>query len=188
MNYALNAARTFTATLLSIGTMVGVTQAALVASLTIDNATEVTISINGTIEGPEPESGAGEWLFILLNPGVATVFDANDFPADGPGDLNVNGTTLNRAFVRSDLGGPHIELNFGNALSPGASVSGSKVLTFNLPHGIDFIDLQNAELRYGWGASDIANGTFQGRVIPEPTTALLAVLGLGVVARRRRRR
>ena len=163
--------------------------ATVMGTVTVDNPTDLTISLSGTIDGPLP-AGFENWFLIYLNSGATVNFVG---PQTGTGNLAIGGNSLGDVYVDNSLGGPHIEMNFISAITVGATVSGTQTLSFGSAHGVTAADLMGASLYHGWANSDITQGTFQGYVnadsVAEPGT--LAILSIGLagfgVARRRRK-
>jgi hypothetical protein len=116
---------------------------------------------------------------FTLTPGVDKEIDFTNFIYSG----QASGTGATSFSFRSSIDG--FSANIGTPTSTGATIN----LTAGAYQGIS----APIEFRlYGWGASastgtfSVNDFTFNGEVVPEPTSALLGSLGLLVLLRRRR--
>ena len=161
-------------------------QAGLITNVDVTGTNEISVTINGTIDGPSPVSNA-TWLFIVPDQSISP-WSGTECPSTTGDLVGLNyACVVNNAF----FGGTHIELNFGGSLSVGTALSGIGVFSLANAHGKTSADFDGASVYWGNSNVGVFGGTFQGVVnratdVPEPSIlALFAIAGLGLIRRKK---
>ncbi|MFD2257474.1 PEP-CTERM sorting domain-containing protein [Luteolibacter algae] len=114
----------------------------------------------------------------------ADAVDTYDFSEESPSGSGSVIASTGVSFL-----GDYFFVNFGESFSPGESID--KFVTAYWESGAFDPEEADEPLNVFWGASDLresASGTFLTTTVPEPSTALLATVGVaGFLIRRKRR-
>ncbi|MBK1833443.1 hypothetical protein [Roseibacillus ishigakijimensis] len=170
--------------LITLGTLVGGVKAAVIADVTIDSSTQLTITLSGTLEGPAPSIFYEDLIFDF----GTTMPAFNQTVVSVSGGYTV-GAAIGTLFNNPNAVGDSIHLiGLMDSSLSGASVTGTAVFEYGSPHQISAF--QSFDIFWGGSAS---GGIFQSSgmtiAVPESSSALFLAIGsLGLAASRHRRK
>lgn len=163
----------------------GESEAAVLASVSIDSPSALTITLNGTLDGNAPPRFPRE---VTIDFGTANYSSDAVSPISFSGGFNVS-TAAGLLFNNANSAFDSIQL-FAVPINPlpvGTLVSGQASFEYGIAHQIEL----GQDFSVWWGASNPSVGgmlqsTGRTVVIPEPVSASLATLSVLAVFKRRR--
>lgn len=171
------------ATLISIGSLAGGANAAVVFQVYVDSPTTINITASGTLDGPAPSNLLNYlWIDAPVGSPQLSLIPTGIFQV---GSLNLGNSYV--GYANPPYLNP-IQLRFNYDLSEGDVFSFNGTLTSSSAHNLTNENLDGVNIYWGRNDLEMTVGTLQGQVsvIPEPSSALLLGFGaLGILTRRR---
>lgn len=182
MKHTLKSVRTLAASLITIGSLAGGANAAVVANVNVLSSSAINVTLSGLFSGPVATSFPRE---VVIDFGTFN-YVSNITPSAISGSYSVagaNGILYNNSFTIDDA---MLVILAPSAFAIGDLISGSVLFEYSTPHRISVGQSFNVY----WGTSGTGAGaTLQSAgvtAVPELSSGLLVCLGaLGLVARRR---
>lgn len=188
MKHTLKSVPALAAALITFGALVGRADAALTITNWNFTPTSLSFDISGTIDGPVPSSGL-KWIFLVDEGGNTNWSPAFtlDISASINSNISVNGGAgIDNFWVETgDPSEDRLTMNRNSGWNIGDTLSGTLNVSW-VPLG-SLSATPDLEFRWGRNGNNAFAGTLQGTgAVPEPSSFLLGLGALPLMARRKR--